>query len=301
MVRGRGGIGVYAKLDGIVSAFVTVFKENGEIDEDGTREHIDFLIQHGLSTLTGLAMTGEFASLSYEERKMVMKFAVEEVKGRVPLIMGISDTNMQAVLELGRYAKKIGADGVFVLTPYLYSYTDSEITNFFKRVAASIKLHIMLYDSPATGRNLTPTMLKELSEVNNILSLKEGNPAQLDDVISQVGDNLAVFCSRDTYLLETLALGGAGATSIVSCVVPEAPLALYDAWKRGDLETARKIQYGLLPLVNLLIKRSYPAAIKAAMDIVGLRGGRPREPLTPLNEEERQPLQEALEKVQMLA
>jgi 4-hydroxy-tetrahydrodipicolinate synthase len=291
---------MYAKLEGVLSAPVTVFREDGEIDEDATREHIDYLIDHGITGLITLAVTGEFASLSHEERKRIIKLTVDHVDGRVPVIAGISDTNMRAVLELGHYAEDVGADGVFVLPPYLYSYTDKETLDFFNAIANEIKLHIQIYNSPATGRNLTPAMIKELSQVDNILSLKEGNSSQLADVISMVRDGFAVFCARDTYMLETLALGGSGVTSVTGSVVPGLVVKLYNTWQRGDIQEARKLQRDLLPLTNLLVKRSYPAGIKAGLDILGLKGGPPRKPLTPYGETEKQQLREALQKLGVL-
>jgi len=286
---------MYTKLDGVLSAPVTIFTEDGEIDEAATRAHISFLINHGINGLITLAFTGEFASLSVEERKRVIKFTVEEVNGRVPVIAGISDSNLRTVLEQGHFARDVGADAVFVLTPYLYSYTEREIVDFFKTVASKIKLHIQIYNTPAAGRNLSPAIINELSKIDNIMSLKESNTAQIADVLALVGDRLSVFCGRDTYLLETLALGGAGATSVTGIVVPDHVLALYNAWKKGDIEEARRIQYALIPLTNLLVKRSYPAGVKAGLDLIGLKGGRPRRPLAPYTETEREPIQKALE------
>ena len=291
---------MYTKLDGVLSAPITVFGENEEIDEAATREHINFLINHGISALITLAFTGEFASLSVEERKCVIEFTVDEVNGRVPVIAGISDSNMRTVLELGHFSADVGADAVFVLTPYLYSYTEREIVEFFKTVAAEIRLHIQIYNTPAAGRNLSPAVISELSEINNIMSLKESNTAQIADVLNLVGDRLTVFCGRDTYLLETLVLGGAGPTSVTGIVVPDHVVALYDAWKQGDIEKARKLQYDIIPLTNLLVRRSYPAGIKAALDLIGLKGGRPRRPLTPYTEEERKPIRKALEALGVL-
>ncbi len=291
---------MYTKLDGVLSAPITVFAENEEIDEAATREHINFLINHGISALITLAFTGEFASLSVEERKRVIKFTVEEVNGRVPVIAGISDSSMRTVLELGHFSAEVGADAVFVLTPYLYSYTDREIVEFFEAVAAEIKLHIQIYNTPAAGRNLSPAIIKELSAIDNIMSLKESNTSQIADVLNLVGDKLTVFCGRDTYLLETLVLGGAGPTSVTGIVVPDRVVALYDAWMLGDIEKARKLQYDIIPLTNLLVRRSYPAGIKAALDLIGLKGGRPRRPLTPYTDEERKPLRKELEALGVL-
>ena len=291
---------MYIELDGVLSAPITVFTDRGEIDEGATREHISFLVDQGINGLITLAFTGEFASLSVEERKQVIKFTVDEVNGRVPVIAGISDSNLRTVLELGYYSEDVGADAVFVLPPYLYTYTDQETIEFFKTVASEIRLHIQVYNTPAVGRNLSPAVIQELSEIDNILSLKDSNPAQTADVLNVVGDKMKVFCGRDTYLLETLALGGAGPTSVTGIVVPDLIVNLYDAWKKGDVETARKIQFDIIPLTNLLVKRSYPAGIKAGLDLIGLKGGRPRRPLSPYTREEKDLVKRALEALGVL-
>lgn len=286
---------MYVHLDGVLSAPVTAFTSKGEIDEERTAEHIDYLLANGISALILLAVTGEFASLSVAERKRIIDFSVKHVVGRVPVIAGISDSNLNAVLELGSYAASAGAQAVFLTPPYVYGYTEPEVIRFFETVAHEIDLHIQLYNAVGIGRNLTPSMVAELAQIDNVLSIKEGNPGQLSDVIALVGHKLSVFCARDSYLLETLALGGSGVTSVTGIVTPALITEIHRAWTSGELERARTLQRRILKLTNLLVKRSYPAGVKAGLELIGLPVGAPRAPLLPYTEQERAALKEELD------
>jgi 4-hydroxy-tetrahydrodipicolinate synthase len=286
---------------GILSASVTVFNKGGQIDEAGTRTHIRYLLDGGVMGLISLAVTGEFASLSYAERIRIVDLTLDEVAGRVPVIMGVTTTAIDETLGLARHAKAAGASAIFVITPYFYRYTDQELSTFFRTVADVVApLHVQIYNSPGTGQNLSVAFLGELSRIDNVLSLKEGNAGQLADDIATFGEKVAVFCARDTYLLETLALGGAGATSVAACVAPRLILDLYRAWERGDLEGARAIHRRMLPLINALVTRSYPAPIKAALDLLGVGGGPVRAPLSDLSETERRALRGVLVDCQLI-
>jgi 4-hydroxy-tetrahydrodipicolinate synthase len=286
---------------GILSASITAFNRNGHIDEKGTRAHIRYLVDGGIMGLISLAVTGEFASLTYDERKRVVAITVDEVADRVPVIMGVTSTVMDETLGLARFAREAGVQAIFVITPYFYRYSDQELYTFFRTVAEAVApLHVQLYNSPATGQNLSVPFLAELSRIENIQSLKEGNAGQIADDVALFGEKVSVFCARDTYLLETLAVGGAGATSVVACVAPQPILNLYRSWEDGNLEAARAAHRQILPLINALVLRSYPAPIKAALELLGLPGGMVRPPLSDLSDPERESLRRVLVECRLL-
>lgn len=286
---------------GILSASITVFDRSGHVDEGGTRTHLRYLLDNGVMGLISLAVTGESASLTYDERKRIVDLTLDEVAGRIPVIIGVTSTAIDETLGLARYARDAGAHAVFVITPYFYRYTDQELYTFFRAVADAVApLHVQVYNSPSTGQNLGVPFLARLSEIENVLSLKEGNVGQIADDVAVFGWKVAVFCARDTYLLETLMVGGAGATSVVACVAPGLILDIFRAWERGDLDGARAAHQRMLPLINALVVRSYPAPIKAALELLGLPGGSVRPPLSDLTEPERQSLRRVLVECKLL-
>lgn len=279
---------------GIINALVTPFTAEGEIDLDGYRSNIRHLAQTGIHGVVALATAGEAPSMSLDERKRVLVAAIEAAAGNVRVLAGVGGVNERETYEMIRFAEEEGASGLFVITPYFYRFTRQEYVAYFRRVASRSALPLLIYNSTYAETPLDPETIEHLAEIPTFVALKEGNQLQASEVIRRVGERVAVFTARDVYMFELLAVGGAGAICFTSNVAPQLCVALYHAAKSGQGEEARAIQRRLNPLVWQLVRRSYPAPLKAAMNMIGLAGGHVRPPLSDLREEELPPLREAL-------
>jgi 4-hydroxy-tetrahydrodipicolinate synthase len=287
-------------LKGIVTPLITPFKANEDIDVEGYKRNIDFQVENKVHGLVCLATAGESASLSFEEKKKLIDVAVDQTNDRIPLLIGTGGTEMRETMALTKYSEDAGADCIFLITPYFYKFTQNEIIDYMKTVANSVDLHVLIYNSTYAGCPLDPRAIKELCEVDNIKSLKEGNVLQMVEVIRETRGRLNVFTSRDTYLFDCLALGGAGAIAFAANVAPKMLVELYDNYLKNNIEKAREMQFKLLPLILKLVSRSYPAPLKAAMNMLGMAAGPPRAPLTPLSKEEMSGLKRELQSLALL-
>lgn len=283
---------------GIIVPLVTPFTATEDVDEEGFRRNVAFLTAHAVHGFVVLPTAGEAPSLTLDEKRRLIDAAIEEARRKRPVIVGCGGLNIRETEVLIRYAEGAGAAGLFVISPYFYKLSREEYLSYYRRVARSTALELLIYNSTYANVPLTLEMIEELVDEPNIVALKEGNQLQLGDAVRRVGDRLSIFTSRDIYIYETLALGGHGAIAFSANVVPDVVVAIFDAASRGDVETARRLQFRLNPLIWKLVSRSYPAPLKAAMDLVGLRGGRVRAPLSNLTAEEIGPLQEALRQLQ---
>lgn len=287
---------------GIIPVVTTPFTAAGEVDLDGYAANLERLVAAGVHGIIALATAGEGPSMSRDELTSVVTRAVEVIAGRVPVLAGVGGPNERDTLGLLDSFGGLGVDGFMVVTPYFYPLTRSEMLDYFRRVGAATPLPFMIYNSTYANLPLVPDALEELArDIPNFVALKEGNQLQGSDVVRRLGDRLAVFTARDLYMHELLAAGGAGAIAFTANVVPQLAVALYEAADKGDLAAARALQDRLNPLIWLLVKRSFPAAIKAAMDMVGAVGGPVRPPLTDLTESELHDLRATLQALGVLA
>jgi 4-hydroxy-tetrahydrodipicolinate synthase len=280
---------------GVVPVVTTPFTADGELDLSGYESNIERLIGAGIHGMIVLATAGEGPSMSRAEAEQVVATAVRTAKGRIPVLAGIGGPNERDTTELLGLFGSAGVDGFMVVTPYFYPLTRSEMSDYFRRIGAATPLPICIYNSTYANLPLVPDVLEELADdVPNFVALKEGNQLQASDVIRRLGDRLSVLTARDLYIHESLASGGAGAVAFTANIVPEQVVALYDAATSGDLARARQIQDALNPLIWFLVRRSFPAAIKAAMDLTGWAAGPVRLPLTNLTDGEKAELADIL-------
>jgi 4-hydroxy-tetrahydrodipicolinate synthase len=287
---------------GIIPVVTTPFDADFEVDLAGYGTNIERLIGAGVHGIIALATAGEGPSLSRAEATAVVARAVEVAAGRVPVLAGLGGPNERDTVELMGLFGGMGVDGFMVVTPYFYPLTRSEMLDAFRRVGRATPLPFMIYNSTYANLPLVPDALEELAaDLPNFIALKEGNQLQASDVVRRLGDRVAVFTARDLYLHELMAVGGAGGVAFCANVVPDLAVALYHAAERNDLAAAREIQDRLNPLIWQLVRRSFPAPIKAAMDMVGAVGGRVRPPLSALTESEVGGLRAVLDELGVLA
>jgi 4-hydroxy-tetrahydrodipicolinate synthase len=272
---------------GIIVPLVTPFTDREDVDFAGFRRNIDFQMGKNTHGFIVLPTAGEAPSLTTDESLRLIDIAVETSDSK-PVIVGVGGLSIRRTETLMRHAEDAGAAGFFVISPYFYKVTPAEYVTYYQRIARSTALDLLIYNSTYANMPLSPDIIEVLAEEPNIVAIKEGNQLQLGEVVRRVGHKMSVFTARDVYIYETLATGGDGAISFSANVAPDLVLALFAAAEAGNYEQALNYQFELNPLVWALVSRSYPAPLKAAMDHLGLAGGRVRAPLTNLTEGEKQ-------------
>ena len=271
---------------GMATALVTPMTPEG-VDYETYGKFIDWQIESGINALVAVGTTGESATLSQDERKEVIRFAVEHVAGRVPVIAGTGTNNTEHVLEFTRSACQSGADAVLVVTPYYNKATQKGLIKHFSMVADASEKPVIMYNVPSrTGCNLQPATVEALAEHPNIAGLKEasGNMAQVVEIIQRCGDKIAVYSGEDGLTVPMMAMGGLGCISVLSNVVPAMAVQMTDAALAGDFKAAAALQCKTLPLINALFSEVNPIPAKAAVAAMGFGVEHVRMPLTPMED-----------------
>lgn len=285
---------------GVATALVTPFSDDGtRVDFEAFKKLIDNQIENGVSALVFLGTTGEPATMSQDECDEVIKFAVDYVNHRVPVIAGAGSNNTCVATQKSRRYEEFGVDGLLHVTPYYNKSTQSGLIAHFTQIANSTRLPIILYNVPGrTGVNLLPTTLKTLSKIPNIVAVKEasGNIEQITEIIRICGDDLTVYSGDDGLTYSILALGGAGVISVASNVVPKQMHDLCETYFAGDINKSRDIQLALLPLIKSLFIEVNPIPAKTALAHLGKMSSTLRLPLTQMSDENKQKLFAELKK-----
>jgi 4-hydroxy-tetrahydrodipicolinate synthase len=289
---------------GAYTALITPMKESGEVDYEGFRRLIAFQIEQGIDGLVPLGTTGETPTLDEDEEEMVIRAAVEEVRGRVPVIVGTGSNSTRHMAIYTKRARDLGADAALVVTPYYNKPNDEGLIRHFE-TAAAIGIPVIIYNiASRTGRNIPTPLLERLARIPGIAGVKEasGDLNQMGDVITTIkltrqsrGEDFTVLSGDDGFTLPLAALGGDGVISVISNLVPARVAALTRAALSGSYEEARRIHYELLPLVKAAFIETNPVPIKTALTWAGLPGGPVRLPLGPLSKNSEAPLRAALE------
>lgn len=265
------------KPHGVIPALVTPLTREGDLLEQGLRDVIDFTIANGVHGVFVLGSAGEFYGLDKATKRRVMEIAVEHTNGRVPVYVGASEVTTPNAIEQAKVAQEIGGvDALSVLTPYFMAPTQSEVVKHFSDIAASTDLPILLYTNPARAHvELTLDSVLQLSKIDTIIGLKD-SAGDLDftrRVIEETDDDFSVVIGRDNLILDALEAGAAGAIASTANVAPNVSVGIYEAFKAGDLEEARRRQEELVPLRVLLEKATFPVVLKEGMRMAGVEGG----------------------------
>lgn len=270
---------------GAIVATVTPIRK-GKVDFPTLRKLIDRQILSGTDGIVPCGTTGESATLSYEEHKRVIEETVKAVKRRVPVIAGTGSNNTEEAVMLTKHARKVGADGALVITPYYNKPTQEGLYQHFKEVAESAGLPVILYNVPSrTGVNLLPETVARLARLKNIVGIKEasGDLNQVCEIIRKTPRSFTILSGDDFLFFPMLCVGGRGVISVTSNVAPDGMAAIYDAFVEGDLEKARKEHYRLMPLFKSMFIETNPIPAKTALGIMGLIKPELRLPLTPIS------------------
>lgn len=284
---------------GIATALVTPMTTTG-VDYDVLARFIDFQLESGINALVAVGSTGESATLTPAERKAVIRFTIDRVAGRVPVIAGTGTNNTEHVLDYSKSACDDGADALLVVTPYYNKATQKGLIAHYTAVADASTKPIILYNVPSrTGCNMLPSTVAALAEHPNIAAVKEasGNMAQVVDIFAKCGDKIDVYSGEDGLTVPMLSMGGAGTISVLSNVVPKEAVAMTDAFFAGNVAEAAAWQCKLLPLTNCLFSEVNPIPAKAAVSAMGYGKEHLRLPLTPMEPETRAKLYEEMRKL----
>jgi len=286
---------------GVFVVTVTPFKGGGEFDEQATRKLIDTLISEGADGVVVAGSTGEWFSMSDDERIELFRVTVDQAGGRVKVLGGVASLCTEVTVKLTRAAKQLGMDGVLLLPPPYVLPNADELMAFFTAVDA-VGMPIMLYNNPGrTGVNLDAKWLRKLAALPNVVALKESakDIFQIADSLREIGQDLAVFTGMEPYIVPTLQRGGVGVVAMAPNVLGAQAIEFYRAAARGDSEETSRRQ----DAIDQLYTRMYNAGLnpyvvqKEAMVMLGRPAGVPRPPLLQLNDRQRDDLRALLDHI----
>ncbi len=270
---------------GSAVAIVTPFTEDG-VDYQTLEKLIEFQIEGGSDGIVIRGTTGEASTMPDDEHIAVIKFAVEKVNKRVPVIAGTGSNDTRHAIELSKAAEEVGADGILSVTPYYNKATQKGLYGHFKLIAESIKIPMILYNVPSrTNLNINPDTIKALSKIDNIIAIKECNLGQVGDVVNLCGEDFAVYSGDDNAILPVLSLGGKGVISVMANIIPQDTHSMVDKFFQGDIKGAINLQLQTLNLIKALFSEVNPIPIKAAVNLLGFKAGQCRMPLTELSDQ----------------
>jgi len=276
------------KFKGMVAAIPTTFNEDETINIDGFKKVLNHLVHGGMHGVLVGGSTGEYTLMSMEERKSIIKTACEEAKGKIEIIAGASCYRTKDTIEMARFSAKAGADAVLVIPPYYLKTSRQGIIDYYQAISDNADIGIVIYHYPdATGVFLDPELILELSKIKNVIGIK--NTAEMEHTSKLIDmfkddENFGVINGFEHLIIGTLATGGDGTMGIVHNLVPKEMVEIYNSIKENNLAKAIEINKRLAPLYSLMEDEPYPGPVKAALELIGLPGGKPRKPIVPPSE-----------------
>lgn len=281
---------------GSAVAIITPFTETG-VDYDKLGELIDYQIENSTDAIVICGTTGESATMPDDEHMSAIKYCVERVNKRVPVIAGTGVNDTKHCIKLSKLAEEAGADALLLVTPYYNKTTQKGLVKHFTMVANSVSIPIILYSVPSrTGVNILPQTLKELSKVKNIVAVKEasGNISQVAKIAQLCGDDLDIYSGNDDQIVPVLSLGGKGVISVLANVAPKDTHDMVASYLNGDVKKACDMQLKAIELIDALFIEVNPIPVKTACNMLGFNVGELRMPLCEMSEENEKTLRNAL-------
>lgn len=298
----RNGVKLIMKkviFKGCGTAIITPFTEDGvnfkefeKMMEDQIAGHVDAIIVCGT--------TGESSTMTLEERKETIKFAVDVVHNRIPVIAGTGGNCTKSAIEMTKWAESIGVDGALIVTPYYNKTTQDGLIAHYTAIAKETNLPIILYSVPSrTGVNVLPKTCQELAKIENIVAIKEasGNLSQVAEIANLCGENLNIYSGNDDQILPVLSIGGIGVISVLSNIMPEFTHTMVEDFFEANIEKAMAAQIKAIPLIKALFCEVNPIPVKAAMNRIGYDAGIPRLPLVEMSKANQEILKREIEKM----
>ena len=263
-------------------AIITPMNQDGTVNYEKIKEIIDFQIENGTDAIITCGTTGESATMSHKEHEEVMKFMIDYVNKRVPVIAGTGSNETYFAAELSQYAEKCGADALLLVTPYYNKTSQEGLIAHFNYIADIVNIPIILYNVPSrTGLNIQPATYKELCKHPNIVAAKEasGDISQVAKIAQLCGDELDIYSGNDDQIVPILSLGGKGVISVLANVCPKETHQICEEFFNGNIEKSRELQLEYLDLINNLFCEVNPTPVKEAMNMMGMQVGDCRLPL----------------------
>ncbi len=279
-------------------AIITPMKENGEVDYDRFKELIEFQIANGTDAIIVCGTTGEASTLTHEEHLDTIKYCVETVAGRIPVVAGTGSNCTETAIYLSTEAEKYGADGLLLVSPYYNKATQNGLYAHFKKIAEAVTLPVILYNVPSrTGCNILPeTVVRLCRDVENIVGVKEasGNISQIAHLAAIADGQVDIYSGNDDHIVPVLSLGGIGVISVLSNVAPRQTHEICRKFFDGDVAGSRKLQLEAMELCDALFCEVNPIPVKKAVNLMGMCGGTLRMPLTEMEEKNAVRLENAM-------
>ena len=285
-------------FEGCGTAIATPFTEDG-VNYEEFGKLLENQIANGVDAIIVCGTTGESATMSEEEKKEVIKFAIDKVNKRTKVVIGTGSNNTTSAIKMSKYAEEAGADALLVVTPYYNKTTQKGLVAHYKAIAEAVSLPIIMYSVPSrTGVNITPETCLELSKIENIVAIKEasGNISQVAKIASLCRDNLDIYSGNDDQVIPLLSLGGKGVISVLSNVMPKYTHEMVHKYLDGDVKEACKMQLDVLDLIDALFCEVNPIPVKYALNLMGYNFGKPRMPLIELSDSNKEKLEEIMKK-----
>ncbi|WP_250254177.1 dihydrodipicolinate synthase family protein [Chryseobacterium sp. Marseille-Q3244] len=283
---------------GIIAYPITPFDENEKVDIPLFKYLVERLIISGNHGIAPLGSTGVMPYLSDEEKEAVTEATLQQVKGRIPTLVGVSNLTTEKTIHHAQFAEKAGADAVMIIPMSYWKLTDDEIVAHYDAVARKISIPIMAYNNPATsGVDMSPSLLKRLLEIPNVTMIKEstGDIQRMHYLRRELGEEVAFYNGSNPLALAAFSAGARGWCTAAPNLIPELNISLYNAVEKGDLEKAKTIFYQQFDLLKFIVNKGLPRAVKSGLNILGEDGGNLRSPLKPLHEKETEELRNIIQ------
>ncbi len=273
------------KPDGVYAVLLTPFTDEGEVNETELRRIVDFLVASGIHGIFPLGSAGECIHLSRDEKVRTMEIVVDQNRGRVKITPGVGSTHPAESIDLANRATELGCDGVVIAPPYYYPLSQEMIEKYFETIDEAVEIPIILYNIPLFSQPIDYDVVKRLSRRKNIVGMKESSGSMVDflhflDKIQINGEEFHILTGREETLLPCLVMGAKGCMVGSACVLPEVMLGIYNAWREGEMEKARDLQFSILPLVRAIFSLPFPLGFKVALERRGFNMGPPKQPLS---------------------
>ncbi|WP_332693114.1 4-hydroxy-tetrahydrodipicolinate synthase [Halalkalibacter lacteus] len=278
----------------IVTAMVTPFNQHGQLDVAATKELVQHLIANGTDALVVAGTTGESPTLSTEEKLLLFKTVVESVNGQIPVIAGTGSNNTNASIELTKQVEEIGVDAIMLVVPYYNKPSQEGMYAHFSAIAKATKLPVMLYNIPGRSAvNMSVETTLRLAQLSNIVATKEasGDLDAMATIIEHAPEGFSLYSGDDSLTLPILAIGGTGVVSVASHIVGNEMQQMVRNYQSGQVTAAAMQHRQLVPVMKSLFMAPNPTAVKAALEMKGIKVGSVRLPLVPLTAEQQQELQ----------
>lgn len=282
---------------GCGTAIITPFTKDDKVDFEAFGKLIEYQISEKVDAIIVCGTTGEASTMTLDEKKETIQFAVQKVNKRIPVIAGTGANCTKSAIEMTKYAESIGVDGALVVTPYYNKTTQVGLIAHYSAIAKETNLPIILYSVPSrTGVNILPSTCVELSKIPNIVAIKEasGNLSQIAEISHLCGENLHIYSGNDDQITPILAVGGIGVISVLSNIAPKYTHNITQNFFNGNISEAVKLQLNAIPLIKALFSEVNPIPVKEACNILGFGGGTPRLPLISLSDTNKEILKKEL-------